>query len=82
MGFKAEMTLSLLDTELIILKLLKLVRNYSFICLFPKYLMTTYYGSNSVRHTEQGFCICGGHEYLKHTFVSMCKHTFKNANPW
>lgn len=48
MGFKAEMTLSLLDAEFIILKLLKLVRNYSFICLFPKYFMSTYYGSDSV----------------------------------
>lgn len=37
MGFNVEVTLSTLGAELFILELLKLVRNYSFICVFPEY---------------------------------------------
>ena len=83
MGFNAEETLSPLDAEFFILRWLKLVRNCSFICLFPEHFMNVYYGSNSVLgtgHTEQGFCTQGGHTCLRHTFVSICKQMFKNIN--
>lgn len=59
MGFNVEVTLFPPDTEFFILKLPKLVRNYSFICLFPKYLISVCCGSNTVLDTgdiEQAFC--------------------------